>query len=46
MTYKVTVTDKRGDRYTLPFRRLSRALDFAFAARRNNRSAVLSCEVL
>ena len=45
MAYTVTVTDGRG-RYTLTFRRLSRALEFAFAARRNNRSAVLSCEVL
>lgn len=44
MTYVVTVADGRG-RYALTFRRLSRALDFAFAARRNSRSVVLSCEV-
>lgn len=45
MIYLVTVTDGRG-RYALTFRSLPRALDFAFAARRNNRSAVLSCEAL
>ena len=43
MAYTVTVTDKRG-RYTLSFRRLSRALDFARAARRHNRSVQIACE--